>query len=104
MAFSHPVYQYLRRRYGLDGFSVHWEPDTLPTTKQWREFEEQLKKQPAHLMLWEDEPLPETASRLRTMGVEPVVYRPLANRPAQGDFLGDMQDNIERLAAYVKSR
>ena len=25
--FSHPVYQYLERRYAIDGASVHWEPD-----------------------------------------------------------------------------
>ena len=28
---SHPVYQYLARRYGLNLRSLHWEPDQAPT-------------------------------------------------------------------------
>jgi zinc transport system substrate-binding protein len=31
--YSHPVYQYLDRRYALNGVSVHWEPDGVPTAK-----------------------------------------------------------------------
>ncbi len=27
LLFSHPVYQYLARRYDLDARSMHWEPD-----------------------------------------------------------------------------
>lgn len=32
--FSHPVYQYLVWGYGLNGRSVHWEPDEMPDEKQ----------------------------------------------------------------------
>ena len=28
--YSHPVYQYLQRRYGLNGRALHWEPDREP--------------------------------------------------------------------------
>ncbi len=40
LLFSHPVYQYLIRRYGLNARSVHWEPDQPPTEAMWRELEE----------------------------------------------------------------
>ena len=37
---SHPVYQYLTRRYGLNVRSVHWEPDEAPDLDQWSELKE----------------------------------------------------------------
>jgi ABC-type Zn2+ transport system substrate-binding protein/surface adhesin len=40
--FSHPVYQYLERRYNLRGFSVHWEPDEVPEEAQWRQLQSVL--------------------------------------------------------------
>jgi len=100
---SHPVYQYLARRYGLNLQSVLWEPDEAPTPQQWSELEAILRAHPARWMLWEAEPAPETASRLRALGVESVVFDPCANRPATGDFLSVMGGNAKRLeAAYRK--
>lgn len=100
---SHPVYQYLARRYGLNVVSVLWEPDEVPTPQQWREFEGLLKDHPAHWMLWEAPPAAETASRLRALGVESLVFDPCANRPETGDFLSVMGANAKRLdAAYRK--
>ena len=50
---SHPVYQYLSKRYGLNMKSVHWEPNETPTDKQWMELREILKDYPAQWMIWE---------------------------------------------------
>ena len=44
--FSHPVYQYFERRYGLNARSVHWEPDEPPTDAMWAELEELLESIP----------------------------------------------------------
>jgi len=100
---SHPVYQYLARRYNLNLRSVLWEPDAPPTPQQWAEFERMLSKHPAHWMLWEARPAPETASRLRALGVESLVFDPCANRPETGDFASVMGDNVKRVeAAYRK--
>ena len=100
---SHPVYQYLARRYGLNLRSVLWEPDDVPTPQQWAELERTLGEHPAHWMLWEAVPAPETASRLRALGVESIVFNPCANRPADGDFLSIMDDNAKNLStAYRK--
>ncbi len=49
-------------------------------------------------MLWEAEPLPETASRLRELGVESLVFSPAANRPEEGDYLDVMAENTRALA------
>ncbi len=103
-AFSHPVYAYLERRYGLHGLSLHWEPDQPPSENQWSELEQQLARQPAAWMLWEAAPLPDVARRLRTLGVQVIVYRPAANLAAGGDWLEVMQRNAGSLEAAAAAK
>jgi zinc transport system substrate-binding protein len=98
--YSHPVYQYFDRRYQFKGRALHWEPDQLPSPEDWSELRALLVQYRAAIMLWEAEPLPETRAGLRELGVESVVFRPMGNRPDEGDFLSGMSANIERLRAY----
>ncbi len=101
LLYSHPVYQYLQRRYELNGEALHWEPDQFPVEKQWSLLDATLTRHPARLMLWEDEPLEQTRARLAEKGVEVVVFRPLGNRPDSGDFVVGMKANIDRLRAAI---
>jgi len=103
LLFSHPVYQYLERRYGLDGISVHWEPDQPPDLNELRRV---LEQGGATWMVWEGEPLPETVTSLESWGVRSVVLNPCSNRPEQGDFTTVMAANaaaLERIAADTGS-
>jgi zinc transport system substrate-binding protein len=95
--FSHPVYQYLERRYHLNGRSVHWEPDEIPDAKMWRALEASLENHPARLMLWEAEPAPETVRRLDALGVHIAVFSPCANTPANGNWLSTIRSNAAAL-------
>jgi zinc transport system substrate-binding protein len=97
LVFSHPVFQYLARAYGLNGRSVHWEPDEMPGDDQWRELFELPGARNAAWMIWEDEPLPDTVSRLEGMGIESLIFRPCGNRPAKGSFVSVMLDNVMAL-------
>lgn len=97
--FSHPVYQYLKRRYSLNGRSLHWEPDAEPSERQWRELEKLLDEHPAKWIVWEAEPLPRVARRLEELGVKSVVFSPCANRVVGGDFLSEVRANVDRLEA-----
>ena len=101
---SHPVYQYLARRYSLNIESVLWEPDEVPTQQRWRELEDMLSEHPARWMIWEGEPLPETAARLRALGVESILFDPCANRPDAGDFISVMSDNPKNLEMVYRER
>ena len=94
---SHPVYQYLARRYGLNLQSVLWEPDVMPSDQQWEELKSILKTHAATWMLWEGDPLPAAVEKLQTLGVRSLVFDPCGNTPAQGDFLSVMQHNMARL-------
>jgi zinc transport system substrate-binding protein len=103
LLYSHPVYAYLQARYALNGRSVVWEPDEMPTEAQWRELRELQDEHPARTMLWEAAPLPEVAERLAALGVEVRVYAPSANRPGTGDWLSVMRTNLSVLEALAKS-
>ena len=95
--FSHPVYQYLQRRYGLNGVSLHWEPDAEPSASAWIELQKILQQHPAMIMLWEDEPLPSAAARLSELGVQSIVFRTASNRPGKGDYFDVISGNEQRL-------
>jgi len=95
---SHPVYQYLARRYGINLLSVMWEPETYPSEYEWAELEKLLKQHPASWMIWEAEPDPKTRQRLSAMNIQVVVFSPGMNRPESGDFMSVMQQNIRNAA------
>ena len=102
LLYSHPVYQYLQRRYLLNGKALHWEPDQIPDATQWRELAELLRSHPARIVLWEDTPLPQVATRLGEMGIQVVVFSPLGNRPEQGDLSSNLEANIQTLEAALE--
>jgi zinc transport system substrate-binding protein len=95
---SHPVYQYLARRYDLNLQSVQWEPEEPPTATMWRDLRRLVGDHPARWMLWEGAPLEETAAELRQLGVEPAVFDQCGNAPDGGDYLSVMRENAESLA------
>jgi len=100
---SHPVYQYLSRRYELNLQSVHLEPDEMPSDEAWQGLTHILEYHPAQWMLWEAEPMAEITDRLHQLGIESVVYDPCGNRPAAGDFLSVMQQNARNLETIFAS-
>ena len=97
LLFSHPVYQYLIARYRLSARSLHWEPDEDPGELEWTALEALLAEHPARVLFWEAEPLPRTAARLETLGVQSLVYDPAGNIPKDGDFLTVARANAQAL-------
>jgi zinc transport system substrate-binding protein len=99
---SHPVYDYLARRYSLNIRSVHWEPDEIPGIEQWIELKEILKNHPSQWMLWESSPLNESVEKLESMGMKSMIFAPYGNVPEQGDFITLMKANVENLKNVFK--
>ncbi|MCP4260962.1 MAG: zinc ABC transporter substrate-binding protein [Planctomycetes bacterium] len=97
LVFSHPVYQYLIRRYGLNGREVHWEPEESPTPEQWAELKQLLTEQPAQWMIWEGTPNPSTVEELKKIGLDSLVFDPCAGKPEKGDFMSVMKQNVAGL-------
>jgi zinc transport system substrate-binding protein len=100
--FSHPVYQYLQHHYGINGQSVHWEPEQAPTTSAWIALQQITATHAATIMIWEDDPLAATAQRLSDIGIASVQFNTVANRPEQGDYLSVMHDNAIRLESMLR--
>jgi putative ABC transport system permease protein len=99
---SHPVYHYAARRFGWNLQNVHWEPDEMPNEDEWQKFEKLHATHPGKIMIWEDDPVPACAERLRKMGVEPVAFDTCASEPDKGDYVSAMKDNAVRFAEAVK--
>jgi zinc transport system substrate-binding protein len=99
---SHPVYQYLAARYGLDLRSVHFEPDEVPAAGAWAELERLQAERPATIMLWEAEPLPEVVGRLQSEhGIRSIVFSPCANGCDADDYMVMMRENAQRLSSLA---
>ena len=100
--FSHPVYQYFERRYEVNGYAVHWEPDELPEDALWVQLKAVLREHPAKIMIWESDPLPETRRRLMELGIDSAVLQPGGNRPPEGDLLDLLQKGIAALEGATR--
>ena len=98
LLFSHPVYQYVIRRYAIDGYELHWEPDSMPGPEEWRALDELLQRHTARSMVWEGTPEPGIVAALEQRGIETLVFEPVANQPMDGDYLSVMRDNLARLS------
>jgi zinc transport system substrate-binding protein len=99
---SHPVYQYLAKRYNLNLRSVHWEPDEVPGLDELKELDIILEDHPAGWMLWEDEPKGKTKALLKERGIQTLVFNPAANIPEKGDYLEIMNENADNLEGAFK--
>jgi len=94
---SHPVYQYLARRYALNIESLHWEPDQVPNETEWSRLGKIIERHPAKWMLWEQVPKASSVQRLNALGIGSLVFTPAANPAETADFMTIMRANVAHL-------
>jgi len=94
---SHPVYQYLARRYYINLKSVMWEPEIMPEQNQWDALQLLLTTHSAGWMIWEGQPDKQSATRLEELDINSLVFSPCANTPEDGDFISVMKNNIKEV-------
>lgn len=97
VAFSHPVYQYLTAAYGLEGKSLHWEPETPLDHDMIHEIEHLKKDHGITYLVWEGTPLPENVEKLKAMGIQSVVISPMGGNPEGMNFMEGMEKNLQVL-------
>ena len=95
---SHPIYQYMARRYGLNMKMVLWEPDSDPGDTEWQNFRELIKEHPAKWMVWEAAPLTKSAKSLNKLSIHNQIFSPCFATPQHGDFLSVMQQNLKNMS------
>jgi len=99
---SHPIYQYLARRYELQLISVQWEPEHYPDEAQWHALENMVNKYQINYMLWEGEPLNRTKERLNTLGITVIIFSQAGNKVKLFDWLATMKSNTKSLKQVIK--
>ncbi len=104
VVFSHPVYQYFARRYRVNGRSVHWEPNEMPSDAMWQELTTLLRSHPAKWMIWEAKPSSDITAKLAALGIRSVVFEPCAGTPDGGDFASAMKQNLAALKTVATRR
>ncbi len=95
--FSQPIYQYMQRRFRMNGQSVHWLPNDMPSQEQWDSLEDTLKEHPAEFMIWPTEPDPKIAERLQGMNISSVVYNPTGVADPERNILVVMENGAKQL-------
>jgi len=91
---SHPRYQYFGAAYDLDIAAVEWDANEEPTDEQWTALEAMIAETGAQFFIWEATPSPGAQDRLASLGVTDIVFPPLANTPAEGDFVEMMNASL----------
>ncbi len=98
---SHPRYQYFGRAYGLTLDAVEWDVAEPPGPAQWQALEALVARLEAKVFVWEGVPDEASSARIEALGLTNAVFPPLANRPADGDFISAMQSSLESLHQAV---
>lgn len=96
---SHPVYQYLGRRYSMNFGSLQWEPGEYPADEEWARVASVIEKYDyqAKWMIWEGPPIEKTVKKLESHGISVTVFNPCGNRPVEGDYIDVMKANVANL-------
>ncbi|MCR9234659.1 MAG: metal ABC transporter substrate-binding protein [bacterium] len=97
-----PVYQYLARRCGWEMFHLHWKPGAAPTESEWVQMQTLQKEHQISGVLWERSPGKNLREKLDEQGLNSFVLNPLTTKPAKGDYLSVMQEQLSQLAQFLK--
>lgn len=97
LLFSHPVYQYLARRYAPSARSLDWEPDVVPNDAALESLRRLRDGFPATILIWEQEPFAVTVELLENEGLRSIAFDPGSRRPADRDYMQLMRWNLANL-------
>ncbi|MFK7746077.1 MAG: metal ABC transporter substrate-binding protein [Roseobacter sp.] len=95
---THPRYQYFARRYGLSVSSVAWEPGSMPSDAEIAELRLLVEQKGAKVLIWEAAP-PEGAFEITAaLGLQNIVFAPLAHGVETGGFFEAYSDALTALS------
>ena len=96
-----PVYQYLARRCGWTMHHLHWKQGTVPGDSEWETMKSLQQEHKIPFLVWEHQPTREQEKNLSEQGVTSVILDPLTVKPAQGDYVSEMQRQLKQLAQFL---
>lgn len=99
-----PVYQYLARRCGWTMHHLHWKQGTNLSKSDWDKLNTMQQEHKIPFLVWEYKPEEKRVTELAQHGVTSVVLDPLTVKPAQGDYVSEMQRQLVQLEQFLKQR
>jgi len=97
-----PVYQYLARRADWTMHHLHWKKNADPNEGTWKKLKSIQVQHKVPLMMWEQRPDEKHLKALQQQGVASIVLDPFSAKPAQGDYLTEMQRQLNQLEEFLK--
>ena len=86
MVATHPRYQYLAQRYDLSIASLEWEAGEAPSAEGLAELEALVTETGARILIWEAEPPAVAIEATDALGIQSVVFDPMAHAPIDGTY------------------
>ena len=103
MIATHPRYAYFARRYGLSITSLEWDAGALPTQAELAELEQRISETGAKILIWEAMPPKDAFVATKALGLQNVVFDPLAQSRPEASFVNSMKASIAELAGAGKA-
>ena len=103
MIATHPRYQYLAQRYDLSITSLEWEAGAMPTQEELADLERLVAELDARILIWEAQPPRDGIEAADALGLESVVFNPLARASADDSFVESYASAVSDLSDAVSS-
>ena len=101
---THPRYQYFARRYGLSVVSLEWEAGALPTPEELATLKALAGETKATVLLWEAAPAQGAAEAIKALGIDGVIFVPLAKPDADRSFANVFSTAVQDISAAAASK
>jgi zinc transport system substrate-binding protein len=95
---THPRYQYLARAYGLEILALEWDAGAMPDDEDLAELETLKNESGATVLIWDAEPPAAAIDAANSLGLESVVFPPMAVPPSRTNLPERFEASVEALA------
>ena len=95
---THPRYQYLARAYGLEILALEWDAGAMPDDEDLAQLETLKNQSGATVLIWEAEPPAAAIEAAKSLGLESVVFPPMAVPPSMTSLPASFGASVEALA------
>lgn len=95
---THPRYQYLARAYDLRILSLEWDAGATPNEDDVAQLRALAEKNRATVLIWEAAPSEASLQMATNLGLQNVIFPPLAVPPSQSDLIEALKASIKALA------
>jgi zinc transport system substrate-binding protein len=99
---THPRYQYLARAYALKILRLEWEAGAMPGDQDLKDLERLATDNGAKVLIWEAQPPDAAIEAATALGLESVIFPPLAAPPSMTALPESFGASIDALADAVE--